>query len=198
MNDTNVPSMTERERTKDRILHGALEALARYGARRFSMSLVAEEAAVSRATMYRYFPTKESLLDALTGHIGRDFRRFLQQKLAESSADDDVIALVVDTMRQYTIETPVLTQLLGAEPLFVRGFYHDAFLELVRDIATAIGPAFAGNEKTTRKRSDVLTAAELLVRVAISYRVIGVDGGPQPVGSFAAQLAGLLQRSTPG
>jgi AcrR family transcriptional regulator len=190
--------MTEREPTKDRILHGALEALARYGSRRFSMSLVAEQAAVSRATMYRYFPTKESLLDALTGHIGQDFRRFLQQKLSEKPDDDDVIALVVETMREYTVETPVLTQLLGAEPLFVRDFYHQAFDGLVRDIAKAIGPAFSTNEKTTRTRSDVLTAAEILVRVAISYRVIGVDRGPQPQGSFSTQLAGLLKRSAPG
>lgn len=182
---------------KDRILQGGLAALARYGSRRFSMSLVAEEAGVSRATLYRYFPTKETLLAGLTGHIGRDFRRFLDDKLQNAAPEQNVIALVVETMREYTVNTPVLTQLLGAEPLFVQDFYKEALPDLVRDVAVAIGPGFGTNGKSAVKRPEVLTAAELLVRTAISYRVIGVDAGPQKDGLFTSQLASLIQRSVP-
>ena len=159
------------------------------------MSLVAEEAGVSRATLYRYFPTKETLLDGLTGHIGRDFRRFLDQELKNAPPGQNVVALVAETMRGYTVDTPVLTQLLGAEPLFVRSFYNESFHDLVRDVAAAIGPGFGTTGKSATKRADVLTAAELLVRMAISYRVVGVDTGPQRGGVFSVQCAELIQRS---
>src|SRR5262249_49310287 len=118
-----VRAVPTRGDAKERILRGALQALALYGSRRFSMSLVADESGVSRATMYRYFPTKESLLDALTGHIGSEFRSFLAQEIRDARPDQDMVALVVATMHRYTVQTPVLTQLLGAEPLFVRSFY---------------------------------------------------------------------------
>jgi AcrR family transcriptional regulator len=190
--------VTDPNDAKDRMLRGALAALARYGSRRFSMSLVAEEAGVSRATLYRYFPTKEELLDGLTGHIGRDFRRFLDEELRNASPDENVIAVVVEVMRRYTVDTPVLTQILAAEPLFVRSFYSESFHNLVRDVATAIGPGFGVQGKSAAKRADVLTAAELLVRTAMSYRIVGVDTGPQRPGTFSVQLAELIERSVQG
>lgn len=159
------------------------------------MSLVSDEAGVSRATLYRYFPTKEALLDALTGHIGRDFRRFLANELSEAADGGNILALVVETMRRYTVGTPVLTQILGAEPLFVRSFYNEAFTDLVKDVATAIGPSFGPHGSEACRRADVLTTAELLVRTAISYRVVAVDTGPQRPGAFTTRFAELLQRS---
>src|SRR5689334_10039447 len=51
----------------DRILDATLVAVARYG-RKCSMSEIAEEAGVSRPTLYRYYATKEALLDALAEH----------------------------------------------------------------------------------------------------------------------------------
>ena len=62
-------------------------------------------------------------------------------------------------------------------------------------MATAIGPAFGAHGKNAAKRADVVTAAELLVRTAISYRVVGPDTGPQRAGAYSVQLAELIQRS---
>jgi hypothetical protein len=65
----------------------------------------------------------------------------------------------------------------------------------VKDVATAIGPAFGAPGGEASRRADVLTAAEVLVRAAISYRVVAVDTGPQRPGAFTTQFAELLQRS---
>src|ERR1700742_905801 len=57
----------------DRILDAAQRLLIRAGARKLSLSDVATRAGVSRPTIYRYFVSKEELVDALGK---RERRRF--------------------------------------------------------------------------------------------------------------------------
>ncbi len=51
--------------TSQRIVEGALAVFARYGYRQASMQAVAEQAGLSRQALYRHFPTKEVLFDAV-------------------------------------------------------------------------------------------------------------------------------------
>jgi len=55
------------DRTKAAILDASAQALSEHG-RRASMADLAAAAGVSRATLYRYYPDREALLDALTSH----------------------------------------------------------------------------------------------------------------------------------
>jgi AcrR family transcriptional regulator len=57
----------------DRILDAAQRLVFRTGARKLSLSDVATRAGVSRPTIYRYFVSKEELIDALGK---REYRRF--------------------------------------------------------------------------------------------------------------------------
>lgn len=59
-----APKPTLRERVASAILESAAGVLATR--ERASMGEVAEAAGVARATLYRYYPTREALLDALT------------------------------------------------------------------------------------------------------------------------------------
>jgi AcrR family transcriptional regulator len=61
---------TLRERVASAILESAAGVLA--ARPEASMGDVAEAAGVARATLYRYFPTREALLDALVGHALTD------------------------------------------------------------------------------------------------------------------------------
>jgi AcrR family transcriptional regulator len=56
------------QETRTRILDALVRTLAR-GVADFSVPAVAEEAGVSIPTVYRHFPTKRALLEALTGHV---------------------------------------------------------------------------------------------------------------------------------
>jgi AcrR family transcriptional regulator len=56
--------------THDRILEGLVRTMAR-GVSQLSMPAVAREAGVSVATVYRHFPTKESLLTELPSYFAR-------------------------------------------------------------------------------------------------------------------------------
>lgn len=56
------------KRTREQILEGLTKVIAS-GVAELSMPAVAREAGVSVPTVYRYFPSKRELLDALGGHL---------------------------------------------------------------------------------------------------------------------------------
>jgi AcrR family transcriptional regulator len=62
---------SRREVTRERIVAAGHECIRRSGIRRLSMEAVAEEAALSRAALYRYFPNKTALVDAVLEHNAR-------------------------------------------------------------------------------------------------------------------------------
>src|SRR5215470_7212581 len=62
------------ERTRERILDGAMRAIARHGLAKLGMSDVSASAGVSRGTLYRYFPSRDELLESLAEYEGRRFR----------------------------------------------------------------------------------------------------------------------------
>ena len=68
----NTASLREQQAAvaRERILHAVAELLERDGAAELSMPEVAESSGVSLRTVYRYFPTREGLLDAAGRWIG--------------------------------------------------------------------------------------------------------------------------------
>jgi AcrR family transcriptional regulator len=60
---------------RERILRGVAELLERDGSDELTMPQVAEVSGVSLRTLYRYFPTREALLDAAGRWIGGELRQ---------------------------------------------------------------------------------------------------------------------------
>jgi AcrR family transcriptional regulator len=66
----------------DRILEAARRLVLRTGARKLSLSDVAALAGVSRPTIYRYFVSKEDLIDALGAHERRRFDAAMERAMS--------------------------------------------------------------------------------------------------------------------
>jgi AcrR family transcriptional regulator len=103
----------------DRILDAAQRLVFRTGARRMSLSDVASLAGVSRPTVYRYFASKEDLIDALGK---RERRRF---DIAMDNATSGVVGVArleaaVDVVATFVEDQPP-GRLLDLEP----GFAHE-------------------------------------------------------------------------
>lgn len=103
----------------DRILDAAQRLVFRTGAHRMSLSDVATLAGVSRPTIYRYFVSKEKLIDALGK---RERRRF---DIAMDKAMSGVVGVArleaaVDVIATFVEEQPPV-RLLDLEP----GFAHE-------------------------------------------------------------------------
>ncbi len=86
----------------DRILDAAGQLLLSVGARKFSLSDVATLAGVSRPTIYRYFVSKEDLIDSLGARIRRRFDTAMERAmngitgLARWEAAVDVVVMFME------------------------------------------------------------------------------------------------------
>jgi AcrR family transcriptional regulator len=82
------------QRVSAAILHGAASVFAIRGDQA-SMTDVAEAAGVARATLYRYFPSREALLDELAQAALGDVERRLAAARVEAVAPEEGIARAV-------------------------------------------------------------------------------------------------------
>ena len=79
-------------RTREQILDGLIQTMARGGLADLSIPAVAREAGVSVATIYRYFRTKRELIEALGNHIIQKSGINLASPLPKSP--EELIAMV--------------------------------------------------------------------------------------------------------
>jgi AcrR family transcriptional regulator len=127
------------EKRRQAILDAAIELLLAQGLQAVSMDEVADHAGVSKATIYRWWPSKETLaLDALY-HEWDTFRPSLPDT---GSLRGDLLALVRPWVRQarkrpYARVVAALVEETHTDPEFAK-LYHERFVNPRRDPARAI------------------------------------------------------------
>jgi len=129
-----------RERTRERILDGAVRAVARHGISKLGMGDVSESAGVSRATLYRYFPTREVLLDGL---VAREANRFLQQvidAMHEAPAGEERLGIVVEFLTRLVRDHPALQRLVESEPAHVLESLRARFPSIRQQLHDVLAP----------------------------------------------------------
>src|SRR5262245_65002945 len=96
--------------TRERILEATLEALGRSGPRKLSLSDVAVAAGVSRPTLYRWFPSKESLLEAFGRYEQRKYDDGIAYAVAGLDGDarlETVLRFIVQFQHSYSLRRVV-------------------------------------------------------------------------------------------
>lgn len=73
------------------ILAAAQACFERFGIKKTSMEDIAQEARVSRATMYRYFPNKDALIEAISIAEAEKVNRQLRAQLAGRASLEDTL-----------------------------------------------------------------------------------------------------------
>jgi AcrR family transcriptional regulator len=159
------------DETAARILGAAVEQAEDFGLRRFTMDGVARRVGVSRVTIYRYFPKKDQLINAL---IMRELRRFLT-KLdvvieAEPTSEAKLVQGVLFCLRHLR-EHGLLNRLLRTEPELILPY-------LTTKAGTVVAAARGWIARLIRVEvsegrislpdQDIEVLAELLVRTVIS------------------------------
>ncbi|WP_022964443.1 TetR/AcrR family transcriptional regulator [Halopseudomonas pelagia] len=109
MNTHSNTAKTTRPRIKDKrtaILQAALKVFAEGGVNGVPMPVLAEQAGVGTGTIYRYFSSKEALVNELFREEKLSLNRRLYSKLDKSLTPYEKFALVWQRMVLYTREAP--------------------------------------------------------------------------------------------
>lgn len=159
-----------------RILRAALEQAELLGMRRSTMEDVAKRSGVGRATLYRRFPTKAALNDAI---VLSEVRRFLEgsaQARAQGTTFED--RMVYDTVFTVTFirQHALLKKLLRTEPeAILPSLTVDAgaIIDFATDYTVALfrRELYGTKAITAAQERHLRTAAELQTRLTLSFIV---------------------------
>jgi AcrR family transcriptional regulator len=184
-----TPSPDAEQSTRRRILAATFVVLARDGRRKLQLSDVAAEAKVSRPTLYRYFGSKEGLLDAFGLYEQDNFDAGIASAMAGLSGAerlDAALRFIVEFQSTYS-----LGSLADIEPEHVL-HQMKRVLPIIHERVAKIIPG-----------EDSEIAASAVVRIAVCHYMIAGGTADQ----FLAELrhaAGLgtsrrrLQRAVAG
>ncbi|NMO02568.1 TetR/AcrR family transcriptional regulator [Gordonia sp. TBRC 11910] len=174
------------DRLRKRIVDAASEQFGQIGVRHSTMEDVARRANVARITIYRRFPTKDALVEAVTA---REFRNYFAQFLvdirrAETVADRVVLGFVssLRAMRN----NPVLGGLLSVDPHLLASSMIGDGGEMVSVVRQFVAGQLRREQTAGHVAPDVDVdlVAEMMVRVSASFlaipsRVVDLDDDEQ-------------------
>ncbi len=90
----------EPEKIKESIVKSAKELFRKYGYHKTSVNEIAKKARVAKATIYKYFESKEQILDAiLMDYLNVNLREILSNKAQHSNEVEHLKILVMKTCR---------------------------------------------------------------------------------------------------
>jgi AcrR family transcriptional regulator len=146
-------------RTRTRILDGALQAIGRHGLAKLGMSDVSEHAGVSRGTLYRYFPSREELLQSLAAAESERFQQRVGEALRSAPPGGARLRVVLEHVARYVNEHPAIPRLIETEPAFVLRYLREQFPVLCAATGLFLAPLLGG---TRPVRQEVATTEQLI------------------------------------
>jgi AcrR family transcriptional regulator len=175
----------------DAILAATRRVIAERGPEKFTMSAIAAAAGVSRPTLYRWFPTKDALLEALTAYEGQLFDTRLREVIAaQRSAGarlDAALRFVVTYLDGLMGPDPI-----GADPAFAIQSLAASLEPFTRTLVRLLD----GMQAVPAVRRGQLTpeqAAELFMRLAYSHYLVP-HPDPEALLASMRSLAGMSRR----
>jgi AcrR family transcriptional regulator len=156
------------------ILKAAAEEIGLVGVGRFSLDVIARQAGVSRSTLYRRFPNRETLITELGRRTFELAMARLQTVDVDSGPQEAAVACFCEGVRILTTE-PTMRQFLQLDgDITVSAGMREAaqqFLDSAsRSMAKALRAAGA-----TMPDPDLLAVAEIHIRLATSMAQVSTD-----------------------
>ena len=177
---------TVRPGTRDRILDSAFSAVATHGLARLTVDDVARLAGLSRQTVYRYFDSKDALIQAL---VYREEEAFIEGVRAAHARHDRL----EDAMREAILycltaarEHPLLDRLLASEAdalVPVLTTHGGGLLARARAVIEELAAGWGLRSELVHRSADVS------VRAMVSYVLTPSEDDPEDI---AGELARIL------
>jgi TetR/AcrR family transcriptional regulator len=149
------------------ILEAARGVFEQYGARRANVEDVARAAGVSRSTLYRAYPNKDVLLEAVLLAELDAFLTELDRVAADLPPREAVVECFTQGLR-LTREIPLLARLAESEPDLITAAGAASHSSLVLGSADRVAGTLR-RAGATMPDDELRTVAELMLRVAWTY-----------------------------
>jgi AcrR family transcriptional regulator len=153
-------SVTQADATRERLMEATRTALAQYGPRKIALTDIARLAGVSRPTLYKYFPSKEALLDALAVYEHRQFDEGMTAAVDGLDGEARIDAALRFIVHFQAVDPT--THLVAVEPGFILEQL-DAAVDLMRRRMRKLLEDIRGPGTQT---DDI---ADIIVRTAASH-----------------------------
>ncbi|RZI93477.1 MAG: TetR family transcriptional regulator [Microbacterium sp.] len=149
------------------ILDAAQQVFEQYGARRANVEDVAKVAGISRSTLYRAYPTKEALLQAV---LDREIDVFFDQldTLASDLPPRQAVIECFTAGIALTREIPLLARLVETEPEIITGVGGSPHSSTVLGSAHRVAQTLR-RSGATMPEHELHVVAELMLRIAYTY-----------------------------
>lgn len=175
------------------ILAAARRTIAERGTGKLTLSAVAAAAGVSRPTLYRWFPTKDDLLAAISGYEEEQFDLGLQHVIATRRSP----ARKLDAALRYLVtylDGLMGPDPIGADPHFALGSLARSLPMQVESLVRLLDDALQQVPAVRNGELSRAQVAELFLRVAYSHYLVP---HPEPEVLLASlrSFAGLARRS---
>lgn len=159
-------------RTRERILDGAMAAIARHGLSKLGMSDVSLSAGVSRGTLYRYFPSRDDLLTSLAAFESERFQARVGAVLREPAGGTSRLEAALQLVTRYVREHPAIQRVIETEPAFVLAYLRGEFPALRDVVGSFLAPLLAQTEPVRRGLATTEQLVDWMTRVMISAVLI--------------------------
>ena len=188
---------------RERILHGAERAFVRHGFHAATMHHVADELGMSAGNLYRYFPSKEAIVEGLCAVDQEERGRAFAELMADNNRD--ILAALCAALRRHVLgKSPEKARLIveiwaeaGRNPKVAtisRQIDADvlAGVEKLMDAAKAAGVASPRLDSRFGARFFFTFVAGLFKRIAVEPDFDPEAETPVAIGVLKALFAGKL------
>ncbi len=164
-----VPSPVDADPAADAVADAALRQFELFGVTRSTMDQISRRAKIARVTLYRRFPGKEALVEAV---MLRELRRFLadlDEVVAPLTGQEEKLVegfiFTLDAIRGHRL----LQRLLESEPEAVLPHLTTQGAPFVAAARDFLATRLAGDLDDDRTPGELLVVADVVVRLLLSY-----------------------------
>jgi AcrR family transcriptional regulator len=155
--------------TTDRVLDAALRQFELFGVARSTVEQITKRSGLARVTLYRRFPGKQHLVEAVVLREVRLFLDRLDERLDQLSTPEEKIAegfvFTLESIRSHVM----LSRLLDSEPESVLRYFTTEGGPVVAAARDYLADRVARDFPEGRSGADLSVATELVVRLVISF-----------------------------
>jgi AcrR family transcriptional regulator len=132
------------------------------------MTDVCRIAGVARGTLYRYFPSKDVLLENLGQRTRQQTALGIQQAAESATSGQAALVGIIHFLKGFAEESKAQAT-LEIEPIFFMGFLRRNLKYYVKVITEALSLFYDELESSLGHKIDRLLCSEVILRLQISY-----------------------------